>query len=100
MPENKADRGASGVVDMEQPNTYCGQVIGMNNVTNGAVIVEKMKSGQDPLLGTGLSYGTDLMYDVSPASPPNQNPEALGVPASPSTAPYSPGDPYAGMGGF
>lgn len=92
--------------DMVVPRTYCGQELSCNNPTAGAVAVEMARSGMDPLLGTGLTYGKDLVYDVSPV---NNNPEfgvvspgpeAIGSPASPSTAPGSYSNPYPGKGSF
>ena len=106
MPVNKADRGAEYDVEGSYPKTFEGEGVSPNNVTCGLVKLEVMVTGKDPLLGTGLTYGPALKYDVSP---PNNNPEfgvvapspqPIGSPASPSTAPYSPGNPYEGMGGF
>jgi len=94
-------------MDANGLKTYCGENIVCNNVTAAAVMVEYMKSGEDPLQGTGLSYGRDLVYDVSPDPRSNPelgvtapSPEGMGTPAKPNDEPFSPGNPYPGMGSF
>lgn len=99
MANEKSAQSGGGTIDMTIPKTYCGQVISANNPTNAMVIVETMTKGEDVLQGTGLTYGRDLMYDVS-GSAPAGTADSPGSPVPSRDTPTSKGSPYAGMGSF
>jgi len=86
--------------DMVIPYTLEGQDISGNNETLGAVVVEMVRTGKDPLQGTGLTYGEYLSYDVAPSAPAASGPEGPGAPATPNEVPFSASNPYPGMGSF
>ena len=56
--------------DMVVPYTFEGEMISFNNPTLAVVIIEKMRSGSDPLQGTGLTYGEHLKHEITPWTAP------------------------------
>lgn len=81
------------------PYTIMGNNVGASNETMGAVLVEMHRTGKNPLEGTGLTFGEVLNYDTSPNVPVAEG-ASPGTPAVPNSIPFSPSNPYPGMGKF
>jgi hypothetical protein len=81
---------------MVVPYTFEKQGLSPNNPTVGAVVVAMLQTGQDPLQGTGLTYGENLMYDVSGTAVEGTASMPVGSPAVPNEIPYTPSNPEPG----
>lgn len=81
---------------MVVPYTLMKQGISPNNETLGVVMVEMVRTGVDPLQGTGLTYGQYLEYDVSGTAPEGAASMPVGTPAMPNEVPYTPSNPEPG----
>jgi hypothetical protein len=79
------------------PMKYMGNQISLTNQVNSLVALTVCQTGEDPLQGTGLTYGSELSYDVSGSAPEGGAAMALEASSMPSVVAYTPGDPYKGM---